>query len=348
MRFRASLLLAAVVATSAAAQETPPAKPRRFHFGGFANATIEHSLRGEVDLYAIDMLSDEVSLIGEGFIQHGTDLDVDHKSTKRVELDLERLYAAYNPSDRFRLEVGINHTGIIRWNEREHRGRFLQTPIDVPAIALREEQGGAWPLHFGGVWVSGRLAGPLGVQYGAGVGKARGSRRDEIQPLFDRESSISQLASLSIAPDALPGWQLGGSEYGGDIPAPDGAMREVDYSLFTAYVHGGAELRAEWAEMHHTRVGGDGRRFTSHGWFALASWRPRGRWEVLRPYVLVDMLDVAVGEPYLRDVNDQRAMAVGLRWDARRRLAVKTDVRDQLAPGGGRERLLRLQVAISF
>jgi hypothetical protein len=328
----------------------------RLRFGGFADVTFDHSTRthhdafaaGELDLYASAVLSNDWSALAEGFVQHaGRVEDVEQQPTKRVEVDLERLYIQYSPTDRARLELGQTHTGIIEWNEREHRSRFLQTPIDVPAIATREEQGGAWPLHFVGLWLSGRLGGPLGVEYGAGLGEARGRSRDEIQPLLDEKSSTSHLASLSIAPDALTGWQLGATEYGGEIPAPEGAMHESDITLFTSYVRGGAEVRGEWAQMHHRRFSDD-RRFGTRGWYALASWRARGRWKPFRPYLLLDRLDVADGESYLSEVHDQKAWAAGIRWDATRWLAVKSDYRAQLSPNGTHEHLVRLQFAVSF
>jgi hypothetical protein len=331
--------------STALAQESAP----HLHGGGFAGVTFERSgfAFGELDLYATATLSDQWSVISEGFLSHAGRDEGGGSSPKHFESDLERLSISFSRSDRLRVEGGFTHTGIVRWNEREHRGRFLQTPIDVPAIAAREEQGGAWPLHFDGLWFSGRLGGPLGVEYGAGVGKARASVRDEVQPVFDSDSTPAQLFTLSVAPDALRGFQFGGAEYSGDIPAPEGSMREVDQTLFTAFTRGGAEIRAEWAQMHHTRFG-DRRRFVTRGGYALLSWRPRGRWEVLRPYILLDRLDVARGEPYLADVHDQRAWAVGLRWDARPWLAVKTDLRGQLSPEGNSEHLLRLQIAVSF
>lgn len=351
MTIRAAVVVLLLSSAPLLAQDAPGIR-----FGGFADVTFDHSTRthhnafaaGELDLYASAVLSNDWSALAEGFVQHaGRAEDVDQEPTKRVEVDLERLYVQYSPTDRLRLELGQIHTGIIEWNEREHRSRFLQTSIDVPAIATREEQGGAWPLHFVGLWVSGRLGGPLGVEYGAGLGEARGRSRDEIQPLLDEKSSTSHLVSLSIAPDALAGWQLGATDYGGNIPAPEGTMREADVTLFTSYVRGGAEFRGEWAQMHHRRVTDD-RRFETRGWYVLASWRAPGKWKPFRPYILFDRLNVADGEPYLSEVHDQKAWAAGVRWDARNWLAVKSDFRSQLSPNGQHEHLVRLQFAVSF
>lgn len=343
--------------TAAPDPEAHAASPR-ITAGGFGDVTFENVSRngrsvlesGEIDLFASARLSDQWSALAEGFTYRaGRSDDVDVRPTRSLELDMARLYLAYHPSDRLRLEIGENHTGIIQWNEREHRSRFLQTPIDVPAIAVREEQGGAWPLHFIGVWASGRLPGPLGIQYGAGVGEARGSARDELQPLLDTDSSPGELLSLSMSPDTVPGWEVGAAAYNGNIPAPqpEGPMRERDQTLFTSYVSGGIEARAEWAQMHHTRVS-DRRRFVTTGWYALLSYRLAGPWERFRPYVLLDNVDVPAEEVYLSEVTEQRAWAAGIRWDATRHLAIKSDFRSQLARDGNRDHLIRLQFAVSF
>ena len=350
---RSAAALFIVLALSIQAQDAAPAPPR-FAFGGFGDAVFAYSSRngttsfdiGELDFFLTARLNDRWTALGEGFLQHvRRSNDVDLQSTKRVEVDVERLYIAYNPSDRLRVEVGQIHTGIIQWNEREHRSRFLQTPIGIPSIANREEQGGAWPLHFVGVWGSGRLPGTLGAQYGAGIGEARGAARDEIQPLLDPDASLAALVSFSVAPDAMAGFEAGAAAYHGHIPARDGRLVERDATLFASFVRGGIELRSEWARMQHRRSGA---RFTTSGWYALASFRPRGRWQVIRPYLLIDHLDVAPGEAYLSEVRDQDSYAAGIRWDVMRRLAIKGELISHLKGDSARDHGVRAQVAFSF
>ncbi|HVT04238.1 MAG TPA: hypothetical protein VHL58_12795, partial [Thermoanaerobaculia bacterium] len=179
------MALLAQVATA----DPSPTPSEAFRLAGFGDVDARHSLSSgryafdaaELDLYFTSRLSDRWSALGEVLLQSvRDDADVDGRLTKKNELDLERLYLAYSRSDLFRVEAGQVHTGLIRWNEREHRGRFLQTSIDVPIMARREEQGGAWPLRFVGLWGSGRISGPLGVTYGIGAGEGRGKFRDEI------------------------------------------------------------------------------------------------------------------------------------------------------------------------
>ena len=324
-----------------------------FRAGAFADLIYTHPTSpsgkdretGEVDLYASQQFSGDWSALGEVLVRHsGT---IENLRASNFTINLERLYVAYNPSDRLRIEVGQVHTGIIQWNEREHRSRFLQTPIDLPSVAQRESQRGAWPLHFDGGWASGRVPGALGVQYGVGLGAARGSERDNIQPLFRHGISPAGLIRLSVAPDALTGFEAGGAGYVGRIRAPGQTLRELDATIFSSFVRGGAEFRGEWARMSHDQVGGSAD-YITRGWYLLGSWRPRGRWKPLRPYALIDHLTVARGEQFLSDVHDQNAWSAGVRWDVASKLAVKTEFRSQLFQSPQHRHFIRIELAFAF
>ena len=326
-----------------------------FRLGAFADLVWSHPTgpggkdraAGEVDLYASSRLANNWSALGEVLIRHTGSVDNIDLSANTWELNLERLYVTYNPSDQLRVEIGQIHTGIIQWNEREHRSQFLQTPIDVPAIARRESQRGAWPLHFDGAWVSGRVPGSLGAEYGVGFGAARGSERDNIQPLFRHGISPAALFLVSVAPDALTGFEAGTSGYVGHIRAPGITLRELDATVFSSFVRGGIEFRGEWARMVHSQVGGPAE-FVTRGWYVLGSFRPRGRWKPFRPYVLIDSLHVAQGEQYLADVREQDGWSAGLRWDLSSRLAIKTEFRSQALGAESHRHFIRTEFALAF
>jgi len=342
----------------AAAARADEAQPAAIHFpafraGAFADIIYSHPTApegkdhetGELDLYGSQQFSSDWSALGEVLIRHSGTLE--NIGASNFEVNLERLYIAYSPSDRLRIEVGQIHTGIIQWNEREHRSRFLQTPIDVPALAQRESQRGAWPLHFDGGWASGRVPGSLGVEYGVGLGAARGSERDNIQPLFRHGISPAGLLRLSFAPDALTGFEAGSAGYIGRIRAPGQTMRELDATVFSSFVRGGVELRGEWARMAHAEVLGRNE-FITRGWYLLGSYRPRGRWKPLRPYLLIDHLTVARGEQYLSDVHDQDAWSAGVRWDVSSKLALKSEYRSQLLQTPQHRHFIRIELAFAF
>jgi len=346
------LLAGLVLGRPAAAQETSYLKLRP---SVFADIIVSHSTRsnvtdfdfGEVDPLVEAQFSEKWSALAEGLFQRferGSDTDFPGK--RQTEADVERLFVAYSPSDAFRIQVGEVNSGIIEWNEREQLPRFLQTPIDVPSLAKRQEQGGAWPLHLIGAWATGNVPGAAGLRYGVGIGEGRGQSRDDTSPLFGKTSAAG-LLSVSFAPEAIAGWEIGGAALLDDIPAPEGTYREFDETLSTSYLHGPLELRGEWSRMNH-RLQSGGHTHVTQGWYALLSLRLPGKLREFRPYALLDHLDVAEDEPYLADVHDQRAWAAGIRWDAASKVVLKLDYRSERASSPEFERRIRLQLAVAF
>jgi hypothetical protein len=257
------------------------------------------------------------------------------------------MYASYSTSDALKLEIGQTHTGIIRWNEREHRSRILQTPIDVPAIARRPEDNGAWPLHFVGLWASGRVSGSLGLTWEAGAGAGPGAKRKVI-PIFNRDRSMAAFVSMTSSPDAVPGLDFGMAVYAQHIPASPDPLRERDISLSVNYVNSGTEFRAEWARMNHTSTRNENNKYHTSGYYALFSKRLSGRAQRARPYLLVDRLSVAADEHFLREVTDENAWAAGVRYDVTPRFSIKSEYRSQRSAKGDREEILGLQLGFSF
>jgi hypothetical protein len=350
-RWIACLIL--FVASAVAAADPPLQSPSRFHLGGFADVELHTSSDNvregldlaELDLYSTAQLSDAWSGLAEVVAQRGWSKR-DRSDHAVGELDLERLYVGYSTSDAFRLEIGQTHTGIVRWNEREHRSRILQTPIDVPAIARRPQDDGAWPLRFIGVWASGRTRGPLGLTWGIGGGAGSGAARDMI-PVLNRDRSPAGFLSLSSSPAAVRGLEVGVAVYAQHIPAKPDALRERDVTFSANYVNSGTEIRVEWARMDHslTRQAGT---YRSTGYYALFSKRLSGALERARPYLLLDRLSLAAGEPYLSEATAENAWAAGMRYDISRRFSIKGEYRSQRAPEGDREALLGLQFGLSF
>lgn len=355
---RHMVLMAATIAVALPllGQPAADAETRRWRnalrVGGFAalelHSTTAPNREGldevQLDLYASAALSDRWSVLAEGVATKG--LRGADSRAELFDLDLERLYVAYSVSDALRFELGQTHTGIIRWNEREHRSRFLQTPIDVPAIARRPQDDGAWPLRFVGLWMSGRLRGPMGIGYGAGLGLGSGRNRDEVRILSSaREPAV--LLSLSMAPDSVPGLEVGTAAYAQQLPENQQLRSERDFTVFVNYINRGTEVRAEWARMDH-RGTASGADYRTTGFYVLLSKRMLGRAERIRPYLLIDRLNLAEDEAYLAETSPEKAWAVGVRYDLTRRWSVKGEYRSQRAEDGGRERLLGLQIGLAF
>jgi hypothetical protein len=337
----------ATLAQSAATAESPSYP--NFRLGGFAGIELHTSSDNErqgldlaeIDFYPTAQISDRWSALAEVVAKR------DWKKGENIfaELDLERLYVAYEPTDMLRIEAGETHTGIVQWNDREHRSRLLQTPIDVPAIARAPQDDGAWPLRFAGIWISGRASGALGFRYGMALGHGGGTTRDSI-PIFSRKRSPAALLSMSVEPSGWHGLELGVAAYAQKIPT-DEAMRERDVTLSLSYINHGTEVRSEWARMLHTTVH-SGQRFRTTGYYVLVSQRLSGRAARLRPYLLIDRLAIAPGEQYLIDSRDENAWAAGLRWDVGKRFTIKSEFRSQRGTTTEREEVLGIQLGISF
>jgi hypothetical protein len=263
-----------------------------------------------------------------------------------LSTDLERFELTYEMSDAFRISAGRVHNPILRWSVTNHHGLFMQTPINNPIIARWEDHNGLWPLHFVGVMASGRLPGSLGVRYWAGVGNGRGTARDEVQVGSDANGSKAYVTSVGVAPDAIPGLQAFASAYFDWIPAPGGEIRERDATLSLSYIRGAEELRAEWSLLQHTPRGGA--RFDTHGWYVLASHGLSAPLKGLRPYVLLEALDVADGEAFLDGIPSEKAVAVGLRFDVNRWMALKGEFRSQKVGDGPRASIVGFQLAANF
>jgi hypothetical protein len=353
------LLVAALLAASAplhaqAGSDQPAARPV-IRVGGFADLELHTSSDNveegldlaELDLYSSVSISERWSALAEGVAQRTIHNREPGGKESIFELDLERLYVNYSLSDAFSLELGETHTGIIRWNEREHRSRILQTPIDVPAVARRPQEDGIWPLRFIGVWMSGRLPGPLGLGYGAGVGSGPEENAHEEASALDRHRTPAGLLSLSVAPDAFHGLELAIAAYAQHLPVQPEALRERDVTLSLNYAEQGTEIRAEWARMTHEVINSV-LVYRSTGYYLLLSKRLSGRAERARPYILVDRLQLAPGEIALENVPSESAWATGVRYDFTRHLSVKGEYRSQRAPHGDRENLLGMQVGLSF
>ena len=320
------------------------------HLGGFADVEWHTSSSGdregldvaEIDGFGTCQLSNSWSALGEAVVQRNW---VPH-GEKSFDADVERLYLAYNKTDALRVEIGQTATGVIRWSEREHRSRFLETPIDVPAIARRPEQDGAFPLRFLGAVASGRVPGSLGIAWSAGAGLGPGRERDETS-ILNPGSAPAAVLSLSVSPDQYPGLELAAAEYIGEVSIDRSTMHERDATISANYVANGYEFRSEWARMSH-RFASSSSAFVTNGYYALFSKRLTGRLERFRPYLLLDHLNVANGESYLSEATDENAWATGLRFDLTQRVTMKAEYRSQRSIEGKRESVAGVQFGLSF
>ena len=292
---------------------------------------------GALDLFATSRLGDHWSALAElVFEADGNELVT----------DLERFQFTYEHSDAFRISAGRVHNPFLRWPITNHHGLFHQTTIDRPIIARWEDEPGLWPVHFVGLLSQGRFGGRAGLSYAVGVGNGRGQILDEVQVGSDANRQKAVVASLGLSPDAVPGLALYVAGYFDRIPAVSGSLSERDYTASAAYVRGDVELRGEWSQLRHESVD-SGIVYKTTGWYGLAAYRLSGLAGV-KPYLLIEQLNVAGDEAFFEGVQDEEAWALGLRWDANRWVALKGDYRSRRLEGGDREGAIRFQLAVNF
>lgn len=352
-RGRARILGAALLAawaTAAAAQEPAPspvvmAAPDRptVRILPFGNADVTSRSEdsghggfsiGPFDLYVTSRLSEHWSALGELVFEN---------DDNELATDLERFLVGWQASDHLRLRLGREHNPIVRWNTALHHGLYMQTPIERPAMARFEDDGGPWPVHFVGLFADG-MAGP-GLRYGAGIGNGRGAIPDEVQVTFDRNGPKALVGWLGWSPPTVVGLELDLTGYGDRIPADSGELRERAWTASASYVSGHWELRGEYGRIEHRPNQGD-LRFRTSGWYALAGYEiPR---TAVKPYVLLEKMTVAADDPFLAGIPDREGWVIGVRWDPDPRAALKAEVTSPRIGDAERHTIVRAQLAVAF
>ena len=294
-------------------------------------------VNGAFDLFATSSLGDHWSALVELVFE-----------TLRGELvtDLERFQFTYEHSDALRISAGRMHNPLLRWPTTYHHGRFTHTPIEQPIIARWEDEPGLWPMHFVGVMAQGQFGGTLGVNYSFGIGNGRGEIFDEVAVTGDKNGQRAVVGSFGVSPSALPGLALSISGYADEIPAEE-RLRERDMTASASYNRGDFELRSEWSRMNHTAIS-TGEEYATTGWYALVAYRLSDRFARIKPFLLIEGLNVAEREEFLEGTPDEDNWAVGLRWDANRWVAFKADFRSRHLEGSERFGSVRTQIALNF
>jgi hypothetical protein len=333
------------VAPTAAQDPITGVRYPNFHLGVFGNvdfiAIPPESGRtgfrnGALDLFATSQVSERFSGLVELVFET---LD------GSLVTDLERYQISFDHSDMLRLTAGRVHNPLVRWNVTQHHGTFLQTPIDKPGMTEWEDVPGLWPVHFVGVIASGRFNNALGLSYTAGVGNGRGSILDEIQTADDRNDHKALLGGVGISPPSVVGLDLSVTAYLDRIPAESGEIDETDFTISGSYVARGYELRSEWSRMSHETAA---QTFKTTGWYVLLSRHLPGSLENVRPYVMIDRLDVDESFEFLEGAVDQSNWIIGARYDVDASIALKADYRSQKFGTTEREGLLRFQLSFSL
>jgi hypothetical protein len=144
------------------------------HLRGFADVTFNGTDRpgtksgfnmGQFVLHIASPLSKHISYFGEVSLTAQPTL---------YNVDLERSFIRYAPNDYIGLSFGRYHTPVNYWNTQFHHGAWLQTTISRPDMI--QFGGRLLPVHFIGALAEGQIpSGPMGLNYGIGIGNGRGN-----------------------------------------------------------------------------------------------------------------------------------------------------------------------------
>jgi hypothetical protein len=283
---------------------------------------------GELNLFIVSHLADNLSFVAEVVFESGTEND--------FSAEVERFLIKYTVSDKFWFSLGRHHTALGYWNEAFHHGLLLQPTIARPEGLKFEDHGGILPVHSVGIAMGGRaFRGPWGFEYCANIGNGRGVDSHDVQTakdLNDQKSITLRLTgSHETSRRILFGPMIHLDRIPADptIPGREGEMTERIYGAFATYLGERFELISEYYHVRHedllTRAV-----FTSPTYFLTAVWNT-GK---LKPYAAYDRLDLDRADPfYDSEITALKRILAGVRWDINSFNAIKFELRHDARPG---------------
>ena len=270
-----------------------------------------------LDLLVTSALSERLSVLAETVF---VGLD-----ENEFEIDVERLILKYRYNDALSIQGGRFLTSLGYWNSKYHHGEWLQTSIDRPEILNFEGEDGILPLHSVGVGLKGALYGDaLALDYALELVNGRGPTPDDSQIKVDANNNKAVNLSLGLEPSAVPGLRVGGGVYLDDIPENTdpgegevhGKLDEFIANGFWAYEDTRWEVLGEYFYVRHEGQGGVDE--DSNGWYLQVG----RRFADFVPYVRLDGAHIDDGDPYFGTLDDTSTVALGVRYDPVRWLAL--------------------------
>jgi hypothetical protein len=300
---------------------------------------------GQFVLHLSGALSEKVSYFGELSFT---------ATPEGYNADVERSLIRYDYNDHLKVSFGRYHTPINYWNTAFHHGLWLQTTVDRPEMIKFGSK--LIPVHFTGALVEGTVpgTGSLNLNYNVGLGNGRGSIISRPGDAGDINSNRAWLVNLYARPDWAYGLQVGGSVYRDKLSVIPSSLnvREWIESAHLVYTKGRPELLAEFANIHHDRVGLPGA-FNSQAWYVQVAYRLPWFEQNWKPYYRFEYTHVPTTDPVFSLAADRvpsfNASVLGVRYDISRFAAIKAEYRNsRLTPGEPRVDGAFLQTAFTF
>jgi len=309
-----------------------------FEFKGFADVSFSKSTEGaddiryrngsfafgSVDLYFAESLED-VELLSELIV------------TSSGSIVAERLYLGYTFSDELKLRVGRFHTPLGFWNTSYHHGRQLQPTILRPEAVRFEFEGGIFPAHSVGVWLTGRsrtTAGMLeyGVETSNGPKIVSSGSNKVLNSNNTSDNNIGKAVGFhaAISPAVMENLKVGVSGHFArvkDDTATAPVMKDVDQAVYVAavmYSPGNVNISGEYFAIGNKSE--SDKKYNSNAYFGLITYALTEKWV---PYLLYDNMSIKKDDPYFKALKtkDVTKTTLGLRYNISYRSSVKGEVR---------------------
>jgi len=295
---------------------------------GVGTSSRNYFALGELDLFLVSHLADNVSFLSEIVFESDTDAE--------VAVELERIFIKYTVSDRFWISLGRHHTAFGDWNETYHHGLLLQPTVARPEVVQFEDHGGVLPVHSVGFALGGRVfKRSWGFEYAANIGNGRGPTSRDVQTGSDLNDQKAVTLRLTASHEAK-GRLLFGPMVHFDkippnpaVPGREGELTERIVGAYLTYRDDRFELLSEYYYIRH-EDNLTGARYNSPGYF-LIGVVDFGK---LKPYGGYDRLDVDTDDLfYGPEITPLKRGLVGLRWDLNSFNALKFEFRHDIRPG---------------
>lgn len=342
-RLAMAVFVPAVLANQAHAQaQSALLDDPSFQAFGFADinyvtgddTTTEGFVLGQLVGHAVALINDRFNVFGE-ITATGRDSE--------YELEVERVIAKYDFSDRFALSAGRYHTPIGYWNSAFHHGTWLQTSVNRPSTSR------IIPIHFVGMELEGRFPeSSLGLGYRIGVGNGRHSEITRAGDAGDVNGSRAFNLSLYSRPISIANLNVGASYYSDRVtPATSVEVDEEIFSAYLAWENEVPEIIAEFVHAEHQARSGVGSTGDTDAFYVQAAYRLSGRFQNLKPYVRIEEVDVGSSDPLLSGLGlDYEAVVVGIRYDFTPFAALKFEFHREEFDNRGKEDNFFLQLSM--
>ncbi len=298
------------------------------------NQTKEGFVLGQLVGHAVARIGDRLNLFGE---VTATARDSEYK------IEVERLIAKYDFSDRYMLSAGRYHTPIGYWNTAFHHGTWLQTTVGRPSTSR------IIPIHFVGIELEGKLPGDrLGLGYRVGVGNGRHSNITRAGDAGDINGSRAFSLSLDSRPISVSRLNTGITYYSDRVSPPAGL--EVDEEIFSAYAAWEGEtpeVIVEYVHARHEPVAGAGSSDETDSFYVQVAYRLPAYMGQFKPYIRIEEIDVGQNDPLFGGLGlDYEGVIVGVRFDFTSYAALKFEYHNEEFNNGGRENNFIVQLTM--